>query len=253
MNLRVLLQSHFFRPVAIAIAASIAAAWPMRLASAGEWEGTAAVGSDNVNRGLTQSAGDPALMADLHWRSEAGWIAGLGVATVNLSPGPGAPLEFATYVGRVASFNEQWSGRLTATHYEYPGDQQSLHYSYDELMAELAWRDRAFLILSYSPNTSRFTFAGIAVHRSALSAETVVRLPFTPQWEGRLGVGHYALASPVNQGYWYWNAMVDLTRDRWQLELGVIGTDRHASRLFGETTAGQRWVVTLIRRFGGSL
>lgn len=221
-------------------------------ARAAGWSGFIAASSDNVYRGLTQSDGDPSLAADLHWRSDAGWFAGIGLATVNRNPGPGAPLEIAAYAGRSAPLSPALNARLSVVHYEYPREQDSLHYGYDELLAALTWRDRAALNLSYSPNTSRFSYDAVAVHRPAWSVEGVWRQPLTRSWSVAGGLGRYAMSAPIDAAYWYWNVSLLARRDSWELELSAIGTDDHASELFGPSVAGQRWVLSLIRRIPGS-
>lgn len=222
-----------------------------RVADADGWSGYLAASSDNIYRGLTQSSGDPSLSADLHWRADAGWYAGLGAATVNRNPGPGAPLEIAAYAGRSSALTTSLNGRLGVVHYEYPHERNALHYSYDELLAALSWRDRAALNASYSPNTSRFTYSALAVHRPAWSVDGVWHQPLTPRWSLSAGLGRYAMSAPIDDAYWYWNVSLAGHRGPWQLELALIGTDRHAVELFGDYAARRRWVVTLIRRIPG--
>ncbi len=216
------------------------------------WSGYVAATSDNVYRGLTQSAGDPSLSADLHWRGDSGWFAGLGLATVNRNPGPGAPLEIATYLGRSAALSASVNARLSVVHYEYPHERNALPYGYDELLGALSWRDRAALNFSYSANTSRFTFGAIAVHRPAWSLEGVWRQPLSLRWSIATGLGRYAMSTPIGDAYWYWNVSLVGRRDPWRLELSAIGTDSRARQLFGDPIAGQRWVISLIKRIPGS-
>jgi uncharacterized protein (TIGR02001 family) len=222
-------------------------------AAAGQWQGFLGVSSDNVYRGLTQSAGDPSIIGDAHWRGESGWFAGAGLATVNLNPGPGAPVEIAAYAGRATPLSRDLSGRFTLIHYEYPQERTSLAYGYEELLASLAWRDRAYLNLAYSPNTTRFTFQAIAVHRPAWSAELVGRQPlgnvWGADWSAGLGLGQYQMAAPIDRSYAYWNASLTATRAHWQLDIAAIGTSGSARDLFGYARAGDRWAVTLLRRF----
>ncbi len=228
----------------------VAALLPVAARAAG-WSGFIAASSDNVYRGLTQTSGDPSLSADLHWRADAGWFAGVGIATVNRNPGPGAPVEIAAYAGRGAALTQSLSARLSLAHYEYPREQNALHYGYDELLATLTWRDRAALNASYSPNTSRFTFNAIAVHRPAWSLEAVWRQPLSRRWSVATGLGRYAMSAPIDSAYWYWNVSLIGSSDPWRLELSAIGSDSRARQLFGDPVAGQRWVFSLIKRIPG--
>lgn len=218
-------------------------------AGAADWAGFVAASSDNVYHGLTQNQGDAALTGDVHGRTAAGWFAGLAIATVNLNPGPGAPLEIAAYAGRSGPLSASTSGRLSVAHYAYPHDQSSLRYTYDELLASLLWRDRLAANVSYSPNTSRFSFRAINARRPAWSAEVVLRQPVKPQWNLHAGLGHYSMSAPIDQGYWYWNLTLAHSRGAWQFELAAIGTDSEARQLFGTQIAGQRLVFSVIRRF----
>ncbi len=216
---------------------------------AGQWQGYLGASSDNVYRGLSQNRSEAAWFGDAHWRHDAGWFAGLGVATVNLNPGPGAPLEFTGYLGRGFAIAPALHGKLTLLHYEYPSDSSSLPYGYEELVASISYRETLALNLTYSPNTSRFSFRAIARHRPAYSAEITTSVPLGRTWRGNLGLGRYVMAAPIDSGYWYWNAGVEASRGNWQLSLSAIGTDQQARRLFGANTTGQRFVASLMWRF----
>ena len=221
-------------------------------AFAGQWSGFVAAGSDNVYRGLTQSRGEASFSADLHWRSAADWYAGMAIATVNLNPGPGAPLELTSYLGRNFSVSPAWSARATLLHYEYPQESQALHYAYDEVVMSLRYSDRAALNVGYSPDTSRFSFRAIAIHRPAYSAEMVWSQPLARSWRANIGLGRYVMARPIGSAYNYGQVGVDFSHAQWQISGSVIGADANAKRLFGDFVSRVRGVVTIIWRFAGS-
>jgi uncharacterized protein (TIGR02001 family) len=222
---------------------------PRSGAAAGLWEGLVAASSDNVYRGLTQTQGDPALLADVHYRLESGWFAGVSAATVNINPGPGAPVEIDLYAGFAMPLSRDWTGKLTLLRYEYPGDQPELPYAYEEIVAGFSFRDWLFANVSYSPDTSRYTSRGIAYHRPANSVELAAQLPLRPGWSIDAGVGRYAIAAPVSAGYWYWNTGITFNAGPLQIAVEAIGTDRTARALFGDKIAGQRWVASIVRHF----
>ena len=138
-------------------------------------------------------------------------------------------------------------------HYEYPRERDALPYAYDELLGSLSWRDRAALNVSYSPNTSRFTFDAIAVHRPAWSLEGVWRQPLNPRWSIATGAGPLCHERADRRGLLVLgNVSLIGRRDPWRLELSAIGTDNRARQLFGDPIAGQRWVISLIKRIPGT-
>ena len=221
-------------------------------AFAGQWAGFLAAGTDNVYRGLSQGRGDASWNGDIHWRSDGGWFAGLGLATVNLNSGPGAPLELAGYVGGSVTVAANFHGSLTVLHYEYPHDSRQLSYAYDEAIATIGYSDRIAMSVSYSPDTSRFSYRSIAKHRPAYSGELSAAVPLGRGWRANVGVGRYVISQPIDGGYNYWNVGADFAHGPWQFVISAIGTDRSAKTLFGATITKTRCVATVIWRFRGS-
>lgn len=222
---------------------------PLPGGAAGLWEGLIAVSSDNVYHGLSQTRGGPALLGDVHYRLDSGWFAGLSAATVNLHPGPGGRVELDLYAGCALTLSRDWTGKFTLLRYEYPADHSELRYAYEEIVAGLTFRDWLFANLSYSPDTSRYTTRGVAYRRSANSLEIATQLPLRDGWSVNAGVGRYAIAAPISVAYWYWNTGITFNAGRLQFAVEAIDTDHTAPAIFGDAMGGQRWVVSVIRRF----
>ncbi|HEX7417661.1 MAG TPA: hypothetical protein VF315_06375, partial [Steroidobacteraceae bacterium] len=67
------------------------------------------------------------------------------------------------------------------------------------------------------------------------------------QW--LVGERRYAIAAPISVAYWYWNTGITFNAGRLQFAVEAIDTDHTAPAIFGDAMGGQRWVVSVIRRF----
>jgi uncharacterized protein (TIGR02001 family) len=219
-------------------------------AQAGEFGGFLAASSDNVYHGLSLTMGEPALSLDAHYRLSGGSFAGLTLATVNLNPGPSAPLEVGLYAGHAFALGPDWSARVMLDHYEYPGEPHSARYDYTEAVASLDWRDRLSLSLSFSPDTSRYTSVGYNAFRPATAAELALRWPLSQRLALTAGAGYRSFARPIGTGYAYGSVGGTFCWREFEADVAWIETEGRADRLFGYTIAGKRLVLTMLWRFG---
>lgn len=227
------------------VLAVIAAATAQAALAEGSVGGHVDVTTDYVFRGLSQTRGKPAIQADLHYQTDAGWFAGAWGSTVDLNRGQGATIEFNGYAGRAWPVSGAWNAKLTAVQYIYPNDTTYLRYDYFELVGALSYDDRLSLSVAWSPNTSRYSSYGKAEDQTTLTYEIVGRWPLRGPLSVTGSVGYYDLSDLFGTGYFYGSAGLNGTFERIRVDLAYFSTGQDASDLFGEEVAGDRWSLTL--------
>jgi uncharacterized protein (TIGR02001 family) len=234
--------------IALALTAGAArTAW-----AAGSVGGSLDVTSDYIYHGLSESHGDPAVQADIHYRTDFGAAAaaenfiGLWGSTIS-SGATGGSYELNAYLGRTFLLNANSSATLTYVHYAYPDDHGRPRYDYDELAAGWAYEDRVFATVAWTPDTARYSERGLGRCCRALSYDIAVHqsLGHAFTLSGALGYDEIRGAS----GYAYWNGGVAYAIGSWQLDLSYFAMQPRAASLYGSVIAGDRWVGTLVWRF----
>ncbi len=218
-------------------------------AHADGWGGSLGLSSDNVYRGLTQSDNQPAGQIDLHYYGRSGWFAGVSAISVRRDPTDSTTAAFDAYLGYQWRFAQDWSARSSAIHHDYPWNNPGRHYNYDEFSGTLAYADRAFVTIAFSPDTSVQAPYHTASGRAALSYEVALRQPLPHAFSLNAGVGYYDLRWAANTGYVYWNAGLGYDLGRTQLDLSYIGTNDTARHLFYGDMAVNRLVATVLWHF----
>ena len=233
-------------PRAWIVALGIVAAAAVQLARAeGSVGGHLAGTTDYVFRGVSQTRGEPAAQADLHYQTSVGWFAGAWASTVNLNRGSGATVELNAYAGRGWSIGGPWNAKVTAVQYVYPNDTAFLPYDYFELAASLAYEDRLALTLSWSPNTSRYSSYGVSRDQQTLTYELVGQWPLRGPLSANGSVGYYDLSQLFGTGYFYGGAGLGGSCERFRVDLAYFVTNQEATDLFGAEVTGGRWSLTV--------
>jgi uncharacterized protein (TIGR02001 family) len=201
--------------------------------------------------GVSQTRGEPAVQADLHYQTSSGWFLGAWASSVDLNRGPGATVELNAYAGRSWPVSTSWNAKFTAVHYAYPNDTASLRYDYDELIGSLAFRDWILASVAWSPNTSRYSSRGVAIDRTAVTYDLAGRWPLFGPVVASGSAGYYDLDDLFGTGYGYWSAGVAVVLAHLQFDLGYFSAADRATDLFGPETTGARWSFTAAWQFGG--
>ncbi len=177
--------------------------------------GSAALTSDYVWRGSSQSDGDPAVQAGAKVSIPSGWYASVWGSNVSFKPDNGARSEFDLVAG--------WSGALAPDW---------------TLDANLTWKQRAWLQVAHSSDA----LAG--GHRGTY-AQLGVRVPLHERFRLEAAVGQYWLATAQGPDYLHGqlSAIASLP-PAWELRATVHDTDSAAKRLF-PGNAGGRWELAL--------
>ena len=211
------------------------------------------VTSDYVLRGLTQTQGDAAVQADLHWQHDDTWVAGVWMSTMNPRRGRGPTSEFDLYAGASRNLGDDWRASLMAVHYVFPQDSARLRWDYDELIASVGFRDLLIGTVAWSPNASGFGGGQIASERRAISYELMGHWPLRQRWLASAGAGYYDLHDLFDTGYVYWSVGVTFDWAPWKATLARYGTNDQAKALYGDAITQDRWAAGITWQFGGAI
>ncbi len=234
--------------------------------------GSVALTQDDVFRGISLTCGGPATQADLHLRlsrlsSASSLFAGVwGSAGLRSSP-CGATRELDPYAGYSTSLSSAWAVSLRYIHYGFPGgtrlnpDLTGERYDYDEFNGTLAYRERVFLVVAWTPDAIRYAYNPYASNADASNADAITRnrsaYSYGAQWLQPLvswlslsaSAGYDTILDPSGTGYGFWSVGLSHSFGPWQLTVAYFRTDRRATRLFGSATAGGRFAASLLWRF----
>jgi uncharacterized protein (TIGR02001 family) len=204
--------------------------------------------SDYIFRGISQSRGNPAAQADLHFAAR-GWSVGLWGSSVELNAWEGRTLELNAYAGYRWQFGREWDAKFSAVHYEYPLNDSNVRYDYNEVVGTVGFRNIVFATMSWSPNASRYSPAGYQRRKQTFSYELATALPLVSSIAANLGVGYFDVPSPFEDGYFYWNAGISYDWRAWRADLSYIGTEDRAERLSYSGFGGDRIAITVSWRY----
>ncbi|MGF6419833.1 uncharacterized protein (TIGR02001 family) [Stenotrophomonas sp. AN71] len=198
--------------------------------------GSAALTTDYVWRGSSQSDGDPAVQAGAKVAIASGWYASAWGSNVSFTPDNGAHSEFDLVAGWSGALAPDWTLDANLTRYLYPGTGRTLDWT--ELNTTLTWKQRAWLQVAHSNDA----LAG--GHRGTY-AQLGVRVPLHERFRLEAAVGRYWLANAQGPDYLHGqlSAIATLT-PAWELRATVHDTDSAAKRLF-PGNAGGRWELAL--------
>jgi uncharacterized protein (TIGR02001 family) len=210
------------------------------------WHGSAAATTDYVFRGLSQTQGDGALQADLHYDG-GGWFAGAWTSTLDTGFDMVGHLELDAYAGLYWALGSDWSARASYVRYLYPDAEDGSDYDYGELNARLAWRDRVVGSVGWSSDFIRFDEEGYPHRGNGWAYELALRQPLRSGFAATVGGGYYDQLFGVN--YWAWNVGLSWDIGPFELELSRFGNDTTARELYGAEAAADRWAFTALWRF----
>jgi len=244
------------RHTCIACAILLGLALASESASAG-LTGTAALTSDYVFRGVSQTHGDPALQAGFEFAADSGWYLGtwgsniswlsdLSTAAAPIS----SSLEVDAYGGYRGKFSEALSFDVGAIYYAYPGDFPSALNDADT--AELYF-GVGYSILSAKAYYAVSDLFGYTDSDGSVYLDLAANYGFADSWTLNLHAGKQWIQSNESFEYTDWKlgvtkaltngfslavAYTDTNADEW------LYTNQHGTYI-GDSTA----VVTLTKAF----
>ncbi|WP_303748588.1 TorF family putative porin [Stenotrophomonas pigmentata] len=203
--------------------------------------GSAALTSDYVWRGSTQSQGDAAVQAGFRVTGASGFYASAWGSNVEFAPETHASSELDFVVGWNGKLADDWALDANLLHYRYPATTVDLNWT--ELNTTLTWKDNYWLSLGWSPEA-------LGTKQDGLYTQLGARMPLSPQLRLEAAVGWYQLQDAVGSGYAHGqvNAIWAVAAP---IELRLSGhfTDQHARDLFGDQAAGTRWEAAVQAAF----
>lgn len=201
------------------------------LAGAAGFGATLGASSDNVFRGISESAGDPSVQAGAHYAWDGGAFAGLRAATIKprVTYGTRDTVELDAFLGYRTAWGDDWNARAMLVRYDYPWSDPRRR-GYEELALGATWRGRLTLSAAASPDKP-----GPDGRRDpAYAYELALRWPVRGALSLDAGVGHHDLRRTYGIAYAYWSAGAAWAWRQATLSLAWIGADGEARDGYGD-------------------
>lgn len=238
------------RPLTSSIVLSVSMAIGAPFCAASDlWGGSIGVTNDYIVRGISRSNERAALQLDLHYLNDSGFVAGLFASNTQIDPGEPRDVELDAFVGFAWTANQDWRGKVLASHYAYPWNPAGSGYDYDELDVDADFQDWLNLTLVYSPNAARYLPARGLIGVTSKSAEVNLQRPVWRKVSATAGVGYSSYGGPDAAGYVYWSAGAAYDLAPAYLSLSYVDTTAGAKTLFYNEASTGRWTAAVIWRF----
>jgi uncharacterized protein (TIGR02001 family) len=192
--------------------------------------GNAAVTSDYVWRGTSQTQGDPAVQAGFRLSTDGGWYAALWGSGVEFAPETHASSELDAVIGWSGQLAGDWALDLNLTHYRYPSTTIDLNWA--EANAMLTWRGNYWLQAAHSNDALASGGAGTYLQLGA-------RWPLDDALRIEAAVGSYDLAAYGDRYAHGSLSAIWTLRPPFELRISAHATDASAECLFPDL-AGSR-------------
>ena len=197
--------------------------------------------SDYVFRGASQSNEDPTVQAGVDYLHPGGVFAGVFAARTefpenSFGSNPGS-IEVDAYLGYSRAAGRDWSWDVAALRYDFP-DSTGFDYSYDELAANLHFRDVIRLGATVSDDAG-------ASNASGWTAEVELRRSLDDRFQLSGSLGHYEFERIDWSDYLYWDVGVSATAGRFTFDLRYFDTDNDEAGFAGPELTGSRLVGSI--------
>ncbi len=220
--------------------AATLALFALPVAMAAEFTGYAAVTSDYVKRGVSQSNSDAAIQLGGDVFFDSGLFLGAWGSTVDIDNGPNRhrDLELNLYAGFTYDVSKLWRVSPRVVSYEYPGQTGEFDYDYVEYSLAVNYDDRYWLEYSYSPDLYN-------TNRVSHNIEAYTERPLVANWSIGAGAGYYDVSDLLGQGYGYWQIGVTGSYQYADIDIRFHDTNRSVPLISTGERAKQRIAVTI--------
>jgi len=202
--------------------------------------GSAALTSDYVWRGSSQTREDPAIQAGFKYARESGFYASVWGSNVKFKPDNGATSEFDIALGWSGKIADDWALNAYFLRYQYPGSDVSLNWN--EIDVAAAWRDNCWLAVGHSTNA-------MASRTRGTYALAGARYPINEKLRVEGTLARYFLDSAYADSYTHGSVGVVWAFEApFEARLTLHGTNSAAERLF-PNMAGTRAELALQASF----
>lgn len=198
---------------------------------AAEVTGNAALTTDYVWRGSSQTLEKPVAQAGIKVTTQQGFYASAWGSNVEFAPAVAASSEFDLAIGWAGKVHDDWAIDVSALRYVYPDT--AINLDWNELNAAATWRDRAWLGVGYSNNAMSSGANGTYVNGG-------VWIPAGKQVRFELGAGHYAMSDALPDYNHAWVSGLWAFKAPFELRITAHATDVGAKTRFGRALAGTR-------------
>jgi len=240
---------HFFRareasvPLLFAACSGIGLLALGSQANATTLSGNAALTSDYVWRGTTQTRGDAAVQAGFKLAGDSGFYGSAWGSNVEFAPDTHASSELDFTIGWAGALSDKWALDVNLLRYQYPSTTVDLNWT--ELNGTLTYDSNYWLSMGYSTEA-------LGGEEDGLYTQVGARFPINDVFRLEGAVGYYLLDgySAAADNYlhgqlsavWAVNAPLEL-------RVTAHATDTNAEQIFGKDLAGNRIEAALQATF----
>lgn len=208
-------------------------------AHAAAFNGTAALTSDYVWRGSTQTQGDPAVQAGFKVAGDSGFYGSIWGSNVEFAPETHASSELDFTVGWGKNLSDDWALDVNVLRYQYPSTTVDLNWT--ELNGTATYKGNYWASVGYSNEALGYDEAGVYTLVGA-------RFPVNDQFRFEAALAHYFLSDKVvaEDGYSHgllsaiWAFKAPASDKSVEARLTAHATDSNAKHIFGDDFAGSR-------------
>lgn len=223
----------FALAMVLALAAPVANAQDEEASGGFSWN--AALTSEYLYRGISQSDDHPALQFDAGYGFASGFYVGAWGSNVDF--GDSTDAEIDTYVGWNGDLADGVNFDVQINRYNYVNQPPDVDYAYNELISKLTFNERYGVTLGYTDD-----YLAMGVNSTYLAVDG--------SWDVGSGVNLTAGAAYTrNSGDLasYADYSVGLNRDFGPINVALqyVGTNGRAEELFGEDASENTFVLTL--------
>lgn len=213
-------------------------------ARAQETDLTVGLSSGVVMRGIALGREEPSLQAMATYYSTAGWLVGIGGATLRSQAEQNQVVLLTGKLGYAWPLSDDWSAELDYVRYAYRSSISLRPFAHDELGARITYRDLAVLSISGLSN-ARLSTGG---NRTSFAYDLTGHYPLRDGFSLAAGVGYQDLNRRLGFGYAYGHYGIGARMGPAQLDISYILTNSTAKARFG-TSASNRWAAGLTWNF----
>jgi uncharacterized protein (TIGR02001 family) len=223
-------------PLLLAVSAGIGLLVTGANADAATISGTAALTSDYVWRGTTQTQGDPAMQAGFKFTDGSGWYLSIWGSNVEFAPETHASSERDFSAGWAHSVSDEWAVDFNVLAYRYPSTTVDLNWT--ELNGTVTYAGNYWLSVGYSPEVFGSNETGIYTLLGA-------KFPLSDSFRIEAAAGYYFLHDLNGDGHddRYAHALLSAVwafKAPFEARLTAHATDSNAEDFFGDDFAGTR-------------
>lgn len=228
------------RALASPVFAAVAALAMPAIGHAATFNGSAALTTDYVWRGTTQTQGDPAVQAGFKASAGNGLYGAVWGSNVEFAPETHASSELDFTVGWGGALSDDWSLDANLTHYRYPSAAVDLNWT--EAIGTLTWKQNYWAQLGWSNDA-------LATGENGAYAQIGAKFPLSETVRLEAAAGHYWLEDAYGDSYSHAQlGVVWAFKTPFEFRVTAHATDSSAKTLFPQL-AGSRVEAALQASF----